>query len=131
MLPCSDDGFSGSGSSVGAWLNGKGEADPGSGGGGLELGPGGLLAYRSIDGAGFDGSGEPFDSVRGLGLCCLGSCSRQWPESDDLGIGGAFVRSAAFAGHLPDGSRPRRRRKGDVSVPSLAASTTLMRTLCS
>jgi hypothetical protein len=35
--------------------------------------------------------------------------------------------SAAFAGHLSDGSR----RRGDVAVPSLAASTTLTRTSCS
>ena len=63
-------------------------------------------SYRC--GAGFDGSGEPLESVRDLELC-----SRQWPESDDLGIGGAFVASGAFAGQV---------------VPSIARSTTLMRT---
>jgi hypothetical protein len=77
-----------------------------------------------LGGAGLDCSGESFESVRGLGLYCLGSCSRQWPESDDLGIGGsAFVRSAAF---LSD----RSRRRGDVAVPSLTVSTMLTRTSC-
>ena len=54
----------------------------------------------------------------------------EWPESDDLGIGGAFLQSAAFASQLSDGSC----RRGDVAVPSRslpAASTTLMRTRCS
>jgi hypothetical protein len=77
------------------------------------LGLRGLLACGPIGGAGFDGSGEPFKSLRDLGLCSLGSCSRQWPAvSDDPGIG---VRSAL-------------RILGDVAVPSLAASTTLTRT---
>ena len=90
------------------------EGDSGSGGG-LRLG--GLLA---AGGTGFDCSGEPIESVRGLRLCCLDTCSR-WPEFDDLGISGAFVRSA---GHLYDESR----RKGDVAVPSIASSTMLTRT---
>ena len=70
-----------------------------------------------LGGAVFDGAGESFES-RGLGLCCLG------PESNDLGIGGSVVQSAAFTGHISDGSRHR----GDVAVSSLTGSTTLTHT---
>jgi len=113
VLPCSDDGpgFNGSCSSVGAWLVGNREVDPGPS---CRLVLGGL-SNRSIAIGEFDGSpgsGEPLESVRDLRSSCLGSCSCQRPESDDLGVGSAFV----------DGSH----RRGDMVFPSLAASTPLV-----
>jgi hypothetical protein len=79
-------------------------------------------------------NGPAFRSKGGLAIgsagsccgCCLGCCSRRWPESDDVGVDGAFVRSAAFASHLSDGSR----RRGDIAVTSLAAPPTLTRASC-
>ena len=51
-VPCDEDGFNRSGSSVGAWFIGKGDVDPGPGGG---LGLGSEKSFRSSCSARFDG----------------------------------------------------------------------------